>query len=1285
MPNEFVARNGIIALNSSIITGSLNVSSGITGSLFGTASWATNAVTSSYILNAVSASFASTASFVNPLRQDVLVTGSIQITGSKSTFINIAPNDTVAEFVAGGSTNIRFSSATVGSSAAVLLVPQNGTLSGQNYSYFTITGASSKLKLSTDNSANPIEMQGGNVLLNTTTDAGFRLDVNGTSRFQNNMLVTGSVTATSATINGAVTLYSVQKNQADQSNPLQFYVAYNHINPRIEFWGGQGARLHYNTSTRVLSPDTASGVDLGTSALNFGNVFSNTITTNTSSFFATVSGSVGIGKTTANSTLDVNGNTTITGSLNVTGSITTTGTITAQTLVVQTITSSVSFMTGSTRFGSLLANTHQFTGSVSMTGSLTTANDATINGLTVGKGLASVSQNTAFGVTALASNTSGNAVTAIGYQAGNANTDSSHNTYIGNQSGRIATGANNTFVGSGTGQANIGGAQNTFLGTFAGYDVTTGTYNTLVGYNVGRGLTTGNYNTIIGGDVTGLSTSLSNTIILADGQGNQRLYINSSGNVGIGTTSPNARLDVNGPTIITGSLTVTQGITGSLLGTASLATTASNALTASFVQNAISASFASTASFVTTAQTASFVQNAVSASFASTASSADNFLVRGTLTAQTIVAQTITSSTDFVTGSTRFGSLSSNTHQFTGSVSITGSLTTNGNTIVSGSLTVATSSNQGGVQLYSNSSVGGGIRFSHTNGGVIGRIELNAGGGTNGLDLYAYDYFNFKTLNTAINFITTTTANWYTYGGNKFNFVGYTGFGGEVIMKNNLDGTEVFHAYLADTYKVAFPTGSISIGKPAATTPNATLDVSGSVTITGSLTVFTGSAIEFQVTTTGTKIGNAITDTHQFTGSVSMTGSLNVIGGNVGIGTITPSSSLEINKNVSYTEIIGSANNPAIRIKNTNSTNFNEKAEVQFTIGNSVLPTAAISNLYTSFTAGTQQGGDLVFSTRIAGSTLDERMRILYNGNIGINTTSPSNLFEVNGISAVVNSFGAFTALQASGSTGYRWTLANDASFRLQYTTNGFAGLAGTPMYISSSGNVGIGTTTPSFGLDVSGTTRFNGNSQITGSLNISGSVTATNFTGSLFGTSSWAVSASWAPGGGGGAAFPYTGSALITGSLIVTGSTTFTSSYAVDINGSMRIQGGPLRIEGTNSSAGDNAQGLIAPLKFKSISSNYTLTNPDESKVILADSSGGNITITVPCSATHSYAKGTELTVINTGTNSVIITGSAISCGFSTPNVRSAGGLKTLSSQYAAASLLYETAQSWYLFGNLT
>ena len=70
--------------------------------------------------------------------------------------------------------------------------------------------------------------------------------------------------------------------------------------------------------------------------------------------------------------------------------------------------------------------------------------------------------------------------------------------------------------------------------------------------------------------------------------------------------------------------------------------------------------------------TASIATNAI------TASSADNFLVRNTLTAQTLVVQTITSSVDFVTGSTRFGSISANTHVFTGSTSVSGSGTFTG-------------------------------------------------------------------------------------------------------------------------------------------------------------------------------------------------------------------------------------------------------------------------------------------------------------------------------------------------------------------------------------------------------------------------------------------------------------------------------------------------------------------------------------------------------------------------------------------------------------------------------
>jgi hypothetical protein len=57
-----------------------------------------------------------------------------------------------------------------------------------------------------------------------------------------------------------------------------------------------------------------------------------------------------------------------------------------------------------------------------------------------------------------------------------------------------------------------------------------------------------------------------------------------------------------------------------------------------------------------------------------TASYADNFTVKGTLTAQTIVSQVVTSSTSLITGSTIFGTSLANTHVFTGSINLTGSL-----------------------------------------------------------------------------------------------------------------------------------------------------------------------------------------------------------------------------------------------------------------------------------------------------------------------------------------------------------------------------------------------------------------------------------------------------------------------------------------------------------------------------------------------------------------------------------------------------------------------------------
>jgi hypothetical protein len=59
------------------------------------------------------------------------------------------------------------------------------------------------------------------------------------------------------------------------------------------------------------------------------------------------------------------------GSQAITGSLTVTGQVVAQTLNVQQVTSSIIFSSGSNIFGNSLSNTQQFTGSVSVTGSLT--------------------------------------------------------------------------------------------------------------------------------------------------------------------------------------------------------------------------------------------------------------------------------------------------------------------------------------------------------------------------------------------------------------------------------------------------------------------------------------------------------------------------------------------------------------------------------------------------------------------------------------------------------------------------------------------------------------------------------------------------------------------------------------------------------------------------------------------------------------------------------------------------------------------------------------------------
>lgn len=166
-----------------------------------------------------------------------------------------------------------------------------------------------------------------------------------------------------------------------------------------------------------------------------------------------------------------------------------------------------------------------------VTGKGTFSSDVTVNAMTVGRGGGGVYGNSAFGVNALVNVSSGGGNTGLG----------------GSTLTAITTGGGNTAVGA-TARANF----NTDGSTAVGYQsliFSQGNYNTAIGWNSGNALTTGAKNTILGcftGNQGGLNiAALSNHIVLSDGDGNPRAYIDNSGNLVQTVTATPATLGIN--------------------------------------------------------------------------------------------------------------------------------------------------------------------------------------------------------------------------------------------------------------------------------------------------------------------------------------------------------------------------------------------------------------------------------------------------------------------------------------------------------------------------------------------------------------------------------------------------------------------------------------------------------------------------------------------------------------------------------------------------------------------
>ena len=167
---------------------------------------------------------------------------------------------------------------------------------------------------------------------------------------------------------------------------------------------------------------------------------------------------------------------------------------------------------------------------------MTTGNYNVVVGQEALKSNTTGSNNTAVGYQALYANTTGPQLTAVGYQALSSNTTAGYSAALGYRAGYNETsGSYNTFLGTQSGLDLTTGAGNTVVGSFTGQNMTSGSANTFVGGLVvgssngcASAMTTGSKNTIIGGytgNQGGVNIStLSNNIVLSDGDGNSRLY-----------------------------------------------------------------------------------------------------------------------------------------------------------------------------------------------------------------------------------------------------------------------------------------------------------------------------------------------------------------------------------------------------------------------------------------------------------------------------------------------------------------------------------------------------------------------------------------------------------------------------------------------------------------------------------------------------------------------------------------------------------------------------------------
>ena len=221
--------------------------------------------------------------------------------------------------------------------------------------------------------------------------------------------------------------------------------------------------------------------------------------------------------------------------------------------------------------------------------------------------------------------------------------------------------------------------------------------------------------------------------------------------------------------------------------------------------------------------------------------------------------------------------------------------------------------------------------------------------------------------------------------------------------------------------------------------------------------------------------------------------------GNVGIGTTSPGARLDVNGQARASTLFATsttassfttrlANDPEFQLYASNGVTGGGSGSVKATIGLYFSDTLANLNGGIQFTRG-GAGLDGWMNFLTSGT---ERMRIASDGNVGIGTTTPDIFGRFYTRTVGINSSGT-TMLQINGTTyggidlgfnGARTAnlLAETAGFYLQTVTASpmvFVTNSSERMRITSAGNVGIGTTSPARPLDVNGSIRVASTSNV--------------------------------------------------------------------------------------------------------------------------------------------------------------------------------------------------------------